>query len=66
MEGEVRGELDVDMVWLFGEESFKGGKNGLRGELGESLGDLDGGFVGFGGGCVGDGKGIDNIYGWKK
>ncbi len=59
------GTVDVDMVSLFPEKTFKGRKNGLRADLAQTLADLQPRFVRFPGGCVAHGDGIDNIYDWK-
>lgn len=65
VEPEVTGELHLDMVSLFPQETFKGRKNGLRADLAQTLADLHPRFVRFPGGCVAHGNGIDNIYRWK-
>ncbi len=57
--------LDIDMVSLFPEKTFKGRENGLRADLAQHLADLKPRFVRFPGGCVAHGNGIDNIYDWK-
>lgn len=66
VEPEVTGELHLDMVSLFPQETFKGRKNGLRADLAQTLADLHPRFVRFPGGCVAHGNGIDNIYRWKN
>ncbi|MCM1067326.1 MAG: alpha-L-arabinofuranosidase [Muribaculaceae bacterium] len=58
-------KVDVDMVSLFPEATFKGRDNGLRADLAQALADLKPRFVRFPGGCVAHGNGIDNIYDWK-
>ncbi len=58
-------ELDIDMVSLMPEETFKGRTNGLRKDLAQTLADLKPRFVRFPGGCVAHGDGIDNMYDWK-
>lgn len=40
VEPEVTGELHLDMVSLFPQETFKGRKNGLRADLAQTLADL--------------------------
>ncbi len=57
--------VDLDMISLFPQKTFKGRKNGLREDLAESLARLKPRFVRFPGGCVAHGDGIDNIYDWK-
>lgn len=58
-------EVNLDMVSLFPEKTFKGRKNGLREDLAQTLADLHPRFMRFPGGCVSHGNGIDNIYDWK-
>ena len=58
-------EIDIDMVSLFPENTFKGRENGLRPDLAQALADLKPGFVRFPGGCVAHGNGLDNVYDWK-
>ena len=50
VEPEVTGELHLDMVSLFPQETFKGRKNGLRADLAQTLADLHPRFVRFPGG----------------
>ncbi|MCI6806072.1 MAG: alpha-N-arabinofuranosidase, partial [Prevotella sp.] len=59
------GELDVDMVSLMPQNTFKG--HGLRKDLVESLQALHPKFMRFPGGCVvhGGGDGFWNTYRWK-
>lgn len=59
------GTINLDMVSLFPQNTFKGRKNGLRADLAQTLADLHPRFVRFPGGCVAHGDGIDNIYDWK-
>lgn len=58
-------EVNLDMVSLFPENTFKGHRNGLRQDLAQTLADLHPKFMRFPGGCVTHGNGIDNIYDWK-
>lgn len=58
-------EVNLDMVSLFPEKTFKGHRNGLRQDLAQTLADLHPKFMRFPGGCVTHGNGIDNIYDWK-
>lgn len=57
--------VQVDMVSLFPENTFKNRENGLRKDLAQTLADLKPKFMRFPGGCVSHGNGIDNIYDWK-
>ncbi len=60
------GKVDVDMVSLFPQKTFKGRKNGLRADLAQTLFDLKPRFVRFPGGCVAHGDGIANMYRWEN
>jgi alpha-L-arabinofuranosidase len=60
-----QGTLDLDMISLFPQDTFKGRKNGLRKDLAQSLADLHPKFLRFPGGCIAHGWGLDNLYRWK-
>ncbi|MCC9065554.1 alpha-L-arabinofuranosidase C-terminal domain-containing protein [Flavobacterium piscisymbiosum] len=60
------GEVALDMVSLFPQNTFKNRKNGLRADLAETIADMHPKFVRFPGGCVAHGDGIGNIYRWKN
>lgn len=62
----ANGELDVDMVSLMPQDTYKG--HGLRKDLAEAIAALEPKFVRFPGGCVvhGGGDGFWNTYRWKK
>ena len=59
------GVLDVDMVSLMPQDTYKG--HGLRKDLAQALADLKPRFMRFPGGCVvhGGGDGFWNTYRWK-
>jgi len=59
------GTVDLDMVSLFPETTFRGRHNGLRGDLAQALADMKPGFLRFPGGCVVEGKDYANAYRWK-
>ena len=59
------GELNVDMISLFPEDTWNKRKNGLRKDLVQSLYDLKPKFVRFPGGCIVEGKYLTNAYNWK-
>ena len=60
------GELNLDMISLFPQKTFKGRKNGLRNDLAQTLADIHPRFIRFPGGCVAHGDGLKNIYQWKN
>lgn len=49
------GELNLDMVSLFPQDTFKGRKNGLRKDLAQTIADIHPRFIRFPGGCVAHG-----------
>ena len=61
----TKGDLDVDMVSLMPQNTFKG--HGLRKDLAQALADLQPKFMRFPGGCVvhGGGDGFWDTYRWK-
>ncbi|MVT08916.1 alpha-L-arabinofuranosidase C-terminal domain-containing protein [Chitinophaga tropicalis] len=60
------GALDIDMVSLFPEDTWKQRPGGLRKDLVQLLADLHPGFVRFPGGCIVEGRDLANRYQWKK
>lgn len=60
------GRVELDMISLFPQKTFKGRKNGLRADLAQALADMKPRFVRFPGGCVAHGDGIGNIYRWEN
>jgi alpha-L-arabinofuranosidase len=59
------GTVDLDMISLFPERTFRGRRNGLRADLAQALADLRPGFLRFPGGCIVEGRDIANAYRWK-
>ena len=59
------GEMAIDFVSLFPQDTYKGRANGMRKDLAEAIADLKPRFVRFPGGCASHGQGIDNIYHWQ-
>ncbi len=60
------GKLDVDFISLFPQDTWKGRKGGLRKDLVQLLADMKPGFVRFPGGCIVEGRTLDERYQWKK
>ncbi|GGJ31189.1 alpha-L-arabinofuranosidase C-terminal domain-containing protein [Deinococcus roseus] len=58
--------LDLDMVSLFPENTFKNRPNGLRDDLTRTLENLQPGFLRFPGGCIVEGGSFFNRYRWKN
>lgn len=63
---EGQGSIDMDMVSLFPQDTWKGRKKGLRRDLVELLDGLKPGFLRFPGGCIVEGRTLDQRYQWKK
>lgn len=61
-----KGVLDIDMVSLFPEDTWRGRKNGLRKDLVNLLYELKPGFLRFPGGCIVEGRDLSQRYQWKK
>jgi alpha-L-arabinofuranosidase len=59
------GTVDIDMVSLFPEKTFKGRRNGMRADLAQALADMKPGFLRFPGGCIVEGRDFGNMYRWK-
>lgn len=60
------GIIDMDMVSLFPQDTWKKRPGGLRKDLVQKLADLHPGFLRFPGGCIVEGRDLDNRYQWKK
>ena len=60
-----RGSIDLDMISLFPNDTWKGRQNGLRRDIVQMIADLKPGFVRFPGGCIVEGRDLTNRYQWK-
>ena len=60
-----KGSIDLDMISLFPDDTWKGCKNGLRKDIVEMIAGLKPGFVRFPGGCIVEGRDLTNRYQWK-
>jgi alpha-N-arabinofuranosidase len=60
------GSVDMDMISLFPEHTWKNRPGGLRADLVQKLADLKPGFLRFPGGCIVEGRDLANRYQWKK
>jgi alpha-N-arabinofuranosidase len=61
-----KGALDLDMISLFPKDTYKERKNGLRGDMVQMLADMKPGFLRFPGGCIVEGRTLDERFQWKK
>lgn len=63
---EGTGTIDLDMISLFPEDTWKGRKNGLRKDIVQLLYDMKPGFLRFPGGCIVEGRTLADRYQWKN
>jgi alpha-N-arabinofuranosidase len=63
---EKPGVVDLDLVSLFPDDTWKNRPNGLRADLVQLLADLKPGFIRFPGGCIVEGRDLANRYQWKN
>jgi alpha-L-arabinofuranosidase len=63
---EGKGTLDVDMISLFPEDTWKNRPGGLRKDMVQLLADMKPGFIRFPGGCIVEGRDLANRFQWKK
>jgi alpha-N-arabinofuranosidase len=61
-----KGALDLDMISLFPKDTWKERKNGLRSDMVQMLADMKPGFLRFPGGCIVEGRTLDERFQWKK
>ena len=64
MEGD--GLIDMDMVSLFPEDTWKKRPGGMRADMIQLLADMKPGFIRFPGGCIVEGFDLKGRYQWKK
>ncbi len=63
---EGTGIIDLDMISLFPQDTWKNRKNGLRKDIVQLLYDMKPGFIRFPGGCIVEGRTLAGRYQWKK
>lgn len=61
-----KGEIDLDMISLFPKDTWKGRPGGLRADMIQLLADMEPGFLRFPGGCIVEGRTLDERFQWKK
>lgn len=64
LEGD--GVIDLDMVSLFPEDTWKKRPGGMRADMIQLLADMKPGFIRFPGGCIVEGFDLAQRYQWKK
>ena len=63
---EGSGTIDLDMISLFPEDTWKKRPGGMRADMIQLLADMKPGFIRFPGGCIVEGFDLSNRYQWKK
>ena len=61
-----KGTIDLDMISLYPKNTWKNRPNGLRADIVQMLADLHPGFMRFPGGCIVEGRTLENRYQWKN
>jgi alpha-N-arabinofuranosidase len=61
-----KGTLDLDMLSLFPRDTWKGRPGGMRADMVALLADMKPGFLRFPGGCIVEGRTLEQRYQWKK
>ena len=61
---EGKGSVDLDMISLFPQDTWKKRPGGLRADLVQLLADMKPGFIRFPGGCIVEGRDLANRYQW--
>jgi alpha-L-arabinofuranosidase len=63
---EGDGIVDMDMISLFPQDTWKNRPGGLRADMVQLLADMKPGFIRFPGGCIVEGFDLQHRYQWKK
>ncbi|HKO79374.1 MAG TPA: alpha-L-arabinofuranosidase C-terminal domain-containing protein, partial [Chitinophagaceae bacterium] len=63
---EGTGTIDLDMISLFPEDTWKKRPGGMRADMIQLLADMKPGFIRFPGGCIVEGYDLSQRYQWKK
>ncbi len=63
---EGNGSIDMDMVSLFPQDTWKGRPGGMRADMIQLLTDMKPGFLRFPGGCIVEGFDLSQRYRWKN
>lgn len=62
---EGNGIIDLDMISLFPEDTWKNRPGGMRADMVQMLADMKPGFIRFPGGCIVEGFDLAHRYQWK-
>jgi alpha-L-arabinofuranosidase len=63
---EGNGAIDLDMISLFPSDTWMNRPGGFRADMVQMLADMKPGFIRFPGGCIVEGRDLNNRYQWKK
>ena len=63
---EGAGDVEVDMLSLFPQDTWKNRPKGLRKDMVQILADMEPDFVRFPGGCIVEGRDLATRFQWKK
>lgn len=63
---EGTGIIDLDIISLFPEDTWKKRPGGMRADMIQLLADMKPGFIRFPGGCIVEGHELSTRYQWKK
>jgi alpha-L-arabinofuranosidase len=63
---EGKGTVDLDMISLFPQHTWKNRTGGLRADMVQMLAGLKPGFMRFPGGCIVEGSVLERRYQWKN
>jgi alpha-L-arabinofuranosidase len=63
---EGNGSIDLDMISLFPNDTWKKRPGGMRADMIQILADMKPGFIRFPGGCIVEGFDLSQRYQWKK
>ena len=61
-----QGTMDLDLISLFPEDTWKKRPGGMRADMIQLLADMKPGFIRFPGGCIVEGHDLSVRYQWKK
>lgn len=62
---KIKGNVDIDMVSLMPESTYKQRENGMREDLATLIEQVNPSFFRFPGGCIVEGNSLENAYQWK-
>ncbi len=63
---DASGTVDLDLVSLYPQATFKGRKNGMRADLMQMLKEMRPATLRFPGGCIVEGDDMETLYHWKR